>query len=313
MEGLLKASALALAGLGVIVAAGAATSYALLAPRPTRLAMTDRAGDDTVVVNQMHRTRLSAFVFDQYRHRLHADTAVHYRWISGDSIPLSPDGTMRCGTHADAVVRATFEHLSREFVLRCRPVASIESATWLDLVVGDSSRDLSFVAHGPDGRVVTELRGAITVRDGSIVDAEGTAIRPKRSGGTFALVQVGDEELGIPIIVYQLVSSFVGNPRRLDLMAMRVSLARGDTIETPLPAAAFWVTYFSKDPAVAPPTIELRGDGSCTTGDGLHARRIEEGEYAKYCFARKGARMRIAHGADGAATVNGVVAIRLMW
>lgn len=50
------------------------------------------------------------------------------------------------------VLPPTFEHLSREFVLRCRPVVSIDAPAWLDLVVGASARDLSFVAHGPNGR-----------------------------------------------------------------------------------------------------------------------------------------------------------------
>jgi hypothetical protein len=73
------------------------------------------------------------------------------------------------------------------------------------------------------------------------------------------------------------------------------------------------VTYFTRDRSRVPPTIELKGDGSCTTGDGLHMRRIQDGEYAKYCHTGNGARMMIAHGATGAARVNGVVAIRLMW
>jgi hypothetical protein len=237
---------------------------------------------------------------------------MRYRRIAGDSIRLSPTGELRCERHGDAIVRATFATLSRDFVLRCRPVASIEAATWLDLILGDSARDLPFVAHGPGGYVVTELRGSITVPNGSIVAAEGTTVRPRRSGATFALVEVGDVRAAIPIMVYQPVTSFADNPPSVDLMAMRVSLARGDTMEVPLPKAAFWVTYFSKYPRVAPPTIELVGNGSCTTGDGVRPRRIEDGEYAKYCLTGNGTRMMIAHGAAGAATVSGVVAIRLM-
>jgi hypothetical protein len=300
----------ALLGLAVI---GAVVSAAWLRPRPTRLSITARAGDDTVVVNQTHPTRLSPSVLDQYGRRLRSDTAVRYRRIAGDSIRLSPSGEVRCNNHSDTVVRATFETLFQEFVLRCRPVAWIEAPTWLDLVAGDSTRDLSFVAHGPDGGAVTELRGAVIVEDGSVVAANGTTIRPKRSGSTFVLVEVGDVKAEIPIMVYQPVTSFADNPQRVQLMAMHVSLARGDTIVVPLPTAAFWVTYFSNDRRAAPPTIELRGNGSCTTGNGVRQRRIEDGEYAKYCLAESGARMMIAHGAAGAASVSGVVAIRLMW
>jgi hypothetical protein len=299
-----------LLGLATI---GTVAAFVQLRPRPIRLSVTTQVGDDTVVVNQMRPSRLMASVLDQYGRRVGSDTVVRYQWLAGDSIQLSSDGVVRCDKHSDAVVRATFDSLSQEFALRCRPVASIQAATWLDLMVGDSSRDLSFVAHGPDGRVVTELRGAVTVRGGSIVVAEGTTVRPMRSGATLATVEIGDTETLIPIMVYQPVTSFVGNPKGVDLMAMHVNLARGDTIDVPLPKAAFWVTYFSKDRSAAPPTIELQGDGSCTRGNGLRLRRIVEGEYAKYCHTGNGARMRIAHGAGGASIVSGVVAIRLMW
>jgi hypothetical protein len=226
---------------------------------------------------------------------------------------LSSTGEVRCATRGDATVRATFEHLIKEFELRCRPVASIDAPSWIDLVVGDSARDLAFVAYGPDGSPVTELRGVISVEDRSIIAAEGTTIRPKRAGQTFAAIEVGNVRKAIPIAVYQLVKSFVdGSPKPRTLMAMHVSLSRGDTIEVPLPTAAFWVTYFSKRRDVAPPTIELRGAGSCTTGNGLTQRRIEEGQYAKYCLARTGTRMMIAHGASGAPNVTGTVAIRVM-
>ncbi|MEO6877572.1 MAG: hypothetical protein ABI205_03760 [Gemmatimonadaceae bacterium] len=302
----------ALAGLAAIaIAAGA--SFVVLRPRPTRLSVTPRAGDDTVVVNQSHPTRLRASVLDQYGRPLRSDTAVRYRRIAGDPIMLSPGGELQCNNRSDAVARATFDGLVQNFVLRCRPVTWIEAPTWLDLIVGDSTRDLSFVAHGPDGRAVTELRGAVTVPDGSIVAAEGTTIRPKRSGMTVANVEIGNARAQIGLMVYQPVTSFAGNPPGVRLMAMRVSVARGDTIVVPLPRAAFWVTYFSKDPDVPPPTIELLGDGSCTTGDGLRRRRIEDGEYAKYCHTGDGARMMIAHGAPSVARISGVVGIRLMW
>jgi hypothetical protein len=304
-----KRALYALLGFGVIAPA----SLVVLTPRPTRLLMTTRAGDDTVVINQTGLTRLRASVLDQYRRHLAADTTVRYAWQSGDSIPVALDGTLRCVKNGTAIVRATFASLARDFVLRCRPVAWIEAATWLDLFVGDSARDFSFVAHGPEGGVVTDLRGTVTVADASVAAIEGTGVRAKRPGATVAIIDVGGRETRIPIMVYQPVDSFVGNPPKLGLMSMSVTLARGDTIRTPLPKAAFWVTYIPRDRGAPPPTIELLGYGGCSAGDGVHQRRVEDGEYAKYCFSRSGSRLMIAHGATGAAVVRGTVAIRLMW
>ena len=307
-------------GVRVLIAVGAigivvALAFAVLRPHPARLAVTARAGDDTVVINRIRPAQLRLSVLDQYGRPVRPDAAVRYQRVSGDTVGLSVSagGKVLCGTHSDAVVRASFERLSKDFVLRCRPVATIEAPTWLDLVVGDKARDLTFVAHGPDGRAVTELRGAVTVPDGSIVAVEGATLRPRQAGQTEAIVEVGDSRAVIPILVYQQVSSFVHHGPRDRLLAMHVRLARGDTIELPLPKAAFWVTYFPSDRGVAPPTIKLRGDGACTTGDGVRLRRIVEGEYAKYCLTGSGTRMMIAQGQSGADVVNGVVAIRLMW
>ena len=79
-----------------VVAGGAfaGCAWVALRPRPTSLALTARAGDDTVVVNQSRSTHLQASVLDQYDRRLKADTAVRYRWVSGDSIALATAGGM---------------------------------------------------------------------------------------------------------------------------------------------------------------------------------------------------------------------------
>ncbi|HEY4130813.1 MAG TPA: hypothetical protein VGM50_09360 [Gemmatimonadaceae bacterium] len=296
-----------------ISALGAAGVLTVLRPRPTRLALTARVGDDTVIINQTHPAKLGASVLNQYGRLMRRDTAVRYHRIGGDAITLSSSGVVQCTTRSDAVVRAEFQSLAREFLLRCRPVTWIEAPSWLDLVTGDSTRDLSFTARGPDGHAVTELRGAVVVENASIVAATGTTVRAKRPGTTFAHIEIGDAKANIPIMVYRLVTSFAGNPARSGLLAMRVKLARGDTIELPVPKAAFWVTYLPSNRNVAPPTIELRGEGSCTTGNGIRARRIEDDKYAKYCLAGTGTQMMVAHGATGPDTVAGTIALRIMW
>ncbi len=296
----------------VIAMGGIAAALVAFRPRPTALAVTTRAGDDTMVVNQVHGARLRAMVLDQYGRQLRSDTSVRYQRIGGDSISVSSSGSVGCEKHSDVVVRAEFETLAKQFVLRCRPVAWIEAPSWIELVLGDSTRDLAFVAHGPDGRVVTELRGTLRVENGAIVGVEGTTVRAKRFGMTFANIEVGDAKTAIPIGVYEPVKSFVNQPPK-QMMGMRVALARGDTIEVPVPKAAFWVTYYSSDRGAPPPTIELRGNGACSTGNGIRIRRVEEDTYSKYCNTGNDVRMMIAHGAAGADTVRGLVAVRIMW
>lgn len=307
-----RAARYAVAATGAVTILAAAGAL-FLAPQPTQLWVTPRAGDDTVVINQLHSGQLFTSVVDQHGRRIRSDTAVRYRRVGGDSVGISATGKVTCEKRQDAVVQAAFKTLVKEFVLRCRPVAWIDAPSWINLVAGGEPRSLSFSAYGPDGRVVTELRGDVSMGDGSIAELRDMSVRPKRSGQTMALVEIGNVHAGVSILVYRLVGSFTDNRPNERLLAQHVALARGDTIELPLPKAAFWITYFSANRLGVPPTIEIRGKGSCTTGDGIRAKRIEEGEYSKYCLTDKGDRLMVAHGATGAEVVNGTVAIRLVW
>src|SRR3954447_3092248 len=88
-----------------VVPAIAIVAFVLLRPRPAHLAATLRAGDDTIVINQTHPTRLGVTVIDQYGRRLGPDSAIRYRRLRGASLKLSPAGTVTCEKSEDAVVQ----------------------------------------------------------------------------------------------------------------------------------------------------------------------------------------------------------------
>lgn len=302
----------AFAAVAIVVGVAGVTAGTMLWPRPVKLVAPGAGENDTIVVNSRQPAGLVVSVVDQYGRKRPSDAAVHFRVVSGD-VEVSPIGVTTCTRRGNAVVRATLNKLSRDFVLHCRPVAWLEAPSWMIFVVGDSARDLSFVAHGPDGAPVTELRGSVEMMDGSVAELTGINVRPGEPGMTMAFVTVGDMRTGITVLVHRLVTSFINHPRNQNMLAMRVRLARGDTMVVPLPKASFWVRYISASRSAAPPTIELQGNGSCTLGDGIHLKRLEEGEYARYCFADDGTSMMIAHGQVGADTVSGTVALELSW
>lgn len=80
------------AAAGLVTCAVVAVSFILFRPTPAALRVTPRAGDDTVVVNQMHPTRLGVLVLDQYGRRFHSDSGLRYAQIAGDSMRLSASG-----------------------------------------------------------------------------------------------------------------------------------------------------------------------------------------------------------------------------
>src|SRR6476660_5336910 len=83
--------------LGIAGVAGAAFG---LRSRPTQLAAPSGANDDTVVINKTRSTQLRVSVLDQYRRRLHSDTAVRFRRIGG-AIEVSPTGVVTCAQRED--------------------------------------------------------------------------------------------------------------------------------------------------------------------------------------------------------------------
>lgn len=303
----------ALATVSIAVCAAAVAASVALWPRPAQLLVSDGAKNGTITVNATQPTRLSVFVIDQYGRRISSDTAIRFRLISGETTKVSATGKATCAQSEDAVVQATFVGLVKDLVLHCRPIVSLEAPSWMDFVAGDSPRELSFVARGADGVAVTELRGSVDILDDSIAELVGNTVHPKRAGQTMVIVTIGNKETMISVNVYRSVTSFVNNPPDERLLAVRVRLAQGDTIALPLPKATFWVKYFPAKSGEAPPTIKLRGSGSCTTGDGIHLQRVIDGEFAKYCFTGNDAAIMIAHGEMGAKMVNGTIALDLDW
>src|SRR4051812_6378744 len=90
---------------------------------------------DTVVVNEYLATRLPIHPVDAAGHELPAN-GVRYRWLAGDSLPVSAFGIVTCSRPADALVRASLGSLERRFHLLCRPVHKLLTSWMLDLVAG---------------------------------------------------------------------------------------------------------------------------------------------------------------------------------
>ena len=137
----------------------------------------------------------------------------------------------------------------------------------------------------------------------------GSTIAPRRPGRTMVEVQVGDREFRMRVLVHELVPSLEGLRDNQPLIATPVRLAQGDTVQWPLPTGMFWLKYLPRVLGEAPPTITVVGPVSCRQSDGIHAYRVDLDVYAAECSAGKGATVKIAHGAMGAAVVDGRLAI----
>ena len=276
---------------------------------PARLVAGIGDSSDGIVVNNMRPVQLTTRVLDTRGHVL-GSGAVRYQRMSGAELTLSPQGALTCEQRGDATVRASLGTIITDVDVHCRPVKELRASTWVDLVAGDPPRDLPFVATGVDDRPVLQLRGAARVLDSSVAALEGTTIRPRGIGQTSVSVDVGDRRVRMEVVVHEPVNSFVGLRADQRFVAVPVRLARGDTLHWNLFAGAFWLRYVPRQSGGLPPTIAVNGAISCAPGDGLMAYRLPLEEVATYCIVRPGgATVTLAHGATGAAVIEGSLAL----
>ena len=156
-------------------------------PAPARIT----AGrSDTVLINNRNPIRIPLRVLDGEGQPLE-DTGVRFERIGGDDLPVTAEGAVSCPRAGDLSVRASLGALSADFVIQCRPVQIVGVEGPVNLVLGDSARELPIVALGPDGLPVRQVNVTVIVRDTSVAKMEGSRLRTLMSGATMVEVLAG--------------------------------------------------------------------------------------------------------------------------
>jgi hypothetical protein len=213
---------------------------------------------DTLVVNEYLGARLPVRVVDRDGHAL-ATAGLRYRWESGDSVPVSALGIVRCDRSGDATIRASIGALSQSFHLLCRPVHKLITSWMLELVAGDSAHEISVQALGLDGRPVTPLVGKVVVDDSSVAMIRGLRVRPLTPGETGIHVRIGNYSSGSLLTVAERVRSLERlRPEQLDV-AMPVRLAAGEQRRWRVAAGSYMLWFFDDQPAQPIPRLAVEG------------------------------------------------------
>jgi len=268
--------------------------------------------DEGIVINNLGPIQLPMKVTDARGHRLPA-TAVHFKQIDGPAVSISSSGVVTCKQSADATIRASIGALVTNLSLHCRPVETIQTASWIDFIDGDPPRDVPFSALSPSGALVRDLRGTMHVENPDVAKVIGTTIQPVHVGVTMVQIEVGEQKGHSSVTVYERVRTFAGLTAKQRFVALPIKLAQGDTETYALPRGMFWLKYIPRHADDAPPTISVDGRIYCSVGDGIHVHRVTDGEQAAYCYAENGgATIKVAHGRMGAPVVEGAIALDRM-
>ena len=289
-----------------LLTSGAAFSLRLRLGPPAEI-FAEHASQDVIVVNNMKPALLPMRVADSRGRQLEA-TGIQYQWLSGLAMHVTQQGAISCYDAGDGKVRVSLGAIVSTFVVRCQPVAGIDAASWITLVDGDAAKELPFRAVGPHGETVTELRGALKVRDSTIATLSGATIIPVSPGETELTVTIGDVEKKIRVLVHERAASLAGLGSDRNLVAVPIRLARGDTTVVRIPSGVYWVKYIPKNAGDAPPTIMT--EVTCGPGDGLRVYRVPSDEHVTYCMIMtNGGQITLGHGNFGAMVVEGTLAV----
>lgn len=266
---------------------------------PARLVA--QAGD-TVVVNNRRPVTIPMQARDVSGMLVPA-SGVRFARLGGDSLDVSGDGVVTCARRGDATVRATAGTLTSTFVLRCRPVYTIQIPGPIQFVVGDTAMTIPVVALDADGAAVNELAGRISTQRRDVVAVEGgLRIRPLQAGVSLISVRVGDIEARVGAHVYEPVTTFDGLRPDQYLVRMSMRLASGEVRRWHIPAGQWMLTMMPY--ADVSNGLRLRVEGAVCMPARLTPRRM-------VCEAKQSATIIVYHPSTrGAPAQDGELLIR---
>jgi hypothetical protein len=243
------------AALSLLVAGGCKGALAHVDGPPVRLL----AGiHDTVVVNEYLVTRLPVRALDSAGHDVRV-TGMRYRQTSGDPIALSALGIIKCDRSADADVRATLGTLSANFHVLCRPVTDLRTMGGADLVIGDSAKELSIKATGPDSQIVAPLAGSVVIDDANIASVTGLRVTARNPGMTLVHVRIGNFSRGVMVMTYERVSSLEGLRAEQRNVLVPVRLAHGEMRRWRIPRGFYLITMSRGSSTADAPMLNFGG------------------------------------------------------
>jgi hypothetical protein len=297
---------LSVMGALLFVAASVIAAPQFVVGPPARIAA-DRGFDASdIVINNIEFVQMPLRVLDAYGHVV-TKAAIRYEQVSGDRIALSSGGAVSCYERGDAVVRASVDDVTSLVTVRCRPVSRIQTTASHAFLPGDPPHLLRVDALGADGKVVKDLRGSVRIGDTSVVALHGDLLTPRGVGSSRLIIAVGDAYVNVAVNVHEIVDRFDHLSPTQRNVAMRLQIARGDTLRFPVPTGTHWVKWMARDGGAAHPTIAAEGSGYCHADSEAFTRWLPAGIYGAYCEASAGTRIRVAWNGAGDSVLTGAL------
>ena len=237
---------------------------------PTRLSAAGDAGEG-VVINNLRPVQLGTRVLGVGGRALPV-WGVRYHWLSGAPIPVSAAGVAQCTYFGDATVRATWGPLATDMLVRCRPVSSLGGDDEVSVVVGERARPIPIVAKDAWNRVVSPLRGEITIDDTSVVATEQSPageqlLRARAPGSSEVVVKVGDHSATLFVDAYRRAGTPTGI-KPGERVAVAAELSSHDYVRWTLSASRerYLITVIPENEGDPMPYVAVAGAACIPSG-----------------------------------------------
>jgi hypothetical protein len=204
-------------------------------------------------------------------------------------------------------VRATLAAVRSDFVVHCQPVHRIVDAGWGNFIVGQPARTFTVDAIGLDSQPVTLIAARLRVVDSTIATLSGDGqLRPLRPGFTPIDVEIGDNQAGAGVTVFEQVRSLDGLRPDQRWVAVPVRLAADESLRFPLPTGLFFLAL-GTDSSDMPATRVFGGSSGARSpismsvdGPIMCLPELQPGVQHTHCLARApGATLTLARSHAG--------------
>lgn len=240
---------------------------------------------DTVVLNYTREVQVPLRVLDANGHTL-SDSAVRYRSVGGEKIPVSAEGKVTCADSKDASVEASLGNLRRTIVIRCRPVKKIRIAGPVQFLLPDTAQEFRMLVLGIDGKEINVLSGTSAILDSTVATLDGIRVVPKSPGSTIASVRFGNQTASVGVHVYETVRTLEALKQGKQLVGIPLRMSGGEVQSWGLPPGTWMV-------AMLPESDEATGLQMRIEGANCSVLQLTRRRYG--CLVRSEARVIVSH------------------
>lgn len=155
---------------------------------------------DTIVVNNVRQTRLSAYSLNRDGDTL-SGRPVLWRQVGGDARSLISEGIVDCSQRRNVDAEVASGEVAARIAILCRPLMMVYFTPGEAIRLKGGPVPYGLTGVGRDGQPVLQIAGTVVLQDTSVIGLVDGQIIPRRVGDAWIRVTAGDCDEYVPVTV----------------------------------------------------------------------------------------------------------------